>query len=154
MKSIFLTIAAVAFAGIIFAGAELQASSPKGGGGKGSKGSSASKASRGSNGNRGSKAPHKAHQPSKAHNHNHNHNHHRNHHRNYRGWSRYCWFPTYGCYGFYDPSCECWYYWYEPAGEFQPIESMATNVPATSGAALLPPGAVEMPRSGTSTLAK
>jgi hypothetical protein len=119
MKSYFFTVAAVAFACILLVNSALQATPPKG----------------------GSKSPSKVTQPTKT----------KVkvnvqfHHRTYHGWNRYCWFPEYGCYGFYDPNCGCWYYWYEPAGQFQLVEAMATNVPTTSGASLLPPGAVNLP---------
>jgi hypothetical protein len=64
----------------------------------------------------------------------------RYHVRQYRGWNAYCWFPRYRCYGFYDPLCQGWFYWYEPLGRFLPTDSLPTNLPPSSGAALLPPG--------------
>lgn len=130
MNRFILTIAAVAVAGILFPDSSLHATPPKGG-----KGSSRSK------------MPQKSFQPSKTK----TQAHHHVHDRSYRGWTRLCWFPSYGCYGFYDPSTNCWYYWYEQAGQFQPVELMATSMPTTSGASLLPVGAVNVPSPNTST---
>ena len=149
MRRIILTIAAVAVAGLLSANADLQAG-PKGG--KGSSGAKSSKGSKGSGGaTKGSKG-NKGSSGKKGSSSSHHDSHHRHsYHRDYRGWSRYCWFPSYGCYGFYDPAYDGWYYWYEPAGEFQPIEMMTTNAPTTNGAAMLPPGAVEIPMPGTTS---
>jgi hypothetical protein len=61
--------------------------------------------------------------------------------RSYRGWNAYCWFPRFGCYGFYDPCCQGWFYWSQTGGQFLPVDSLATNAPTTSGATLLPTGA-------------
>jgi hypothetical protein len=73
--------------------------------------------------------------------------------RSYRGWNSYCYMPSYGCYCFYDPASETWFYWYEPTGQFLPIGSLPTSVPTTSGAAMLPPGAIPVntTTAGTST---
>src|SRR5262249_42600499 len=30
-------------------------------------------------------------------------------------WSHYCWYPSYGCYLYYDPCVYTWYYWCAPA---------------------------------------
>jgi hypothetical protein len=49
--------------------------------------------------------------------------------RYYRGWSRYCWFPRYRCYGYYSPTDSCWYYWYAPNNCFVPVQYITTFVP-------------------------
>src|SRR5690348_8542635 len=38
----------------------------------------------------------------------------------YRGWSSYCWFPRYRCYGYYCPTASCWYYWYPQYNCYMP----------------------------------
>jgi hypothetical protein len=87
---------------------------------------------------------------------------HRGYHIHYRGWTRYCWFPTYRCYGYFCPTALCWYYWYAPQQCYLPISYVTTypptpttgvtvNVTGTSGGVpttALPPGATPLP-SGT-----
>ncbi len=29
-------------------------------------------------------------------------------------WNHHCWFPSFGCCGYWHPHACCWYYWYEP----------------------------------------
>jgi mono/diheme cytochrome c family protein len=48
----------------------------------------------------------------------------------YRGWSQYCWFPSYRCYGYYCPTRRCWYYWYSSENCYLPVSYMSTFVPA------------------------
>jgi hypothetical protein len=76
-------------------------------------------------------------------------------HRHYYGWSRYCWFPAYRCYGFYCPTQCCWYYWCGQYECFVPVEYIGTFAPTPVNTntntntnvnintnAVLPPGAV------------
>jgi hypothetical protein len=63
--------------------------------------------------------------------------------RNYRGWTRYCWFPSYGCYGYYSPDDNAWYYWYGPENQYRPVSDMQMYPPDNSvnKEPPLPPGA-------------
>jgi len=92
---------------------------------------------RGNGGHNGSHHNANAHHVS----HEHGWNHYRD--RGYRGWSRYCWFPDYRCYGYYCPDDGVWYYWYGPRNSYLPVSEMATNPPDNSVNAppSLPPGA-------------
>jgi hypothetical protein len=49
--------------------------------------------------------------------------------RSYRGWSRYCWFPSYRCYGYYCPTQYCWYYWCGSQSCYLPVSYIRTFVP-------------------------
>jgi hypothetical protein len=64
--------------------------------------------------------------------------------RDYRGWTRYCWFPRYGCYGYYSPDDDAWYYWYGPDNRYRPVSDMDSYPPDNSvnKEPPLPPGAV------------
>jgi hypothetical protein len=62
----------------------------------------------------------------------------------YHGWSRYCWFPNYGCYGYYCPDDDTWYYWYGPGNCYRPVSDMASNPPDSSNPPSLPPGATKV----------
>ena len=55
------------------------------------------------------------------------------HPRNFRGWSKYCWFPRYQCYGYYNASQRMWFYYYEPFARFLPIRYLTTYPPTTVG---------------------
>jgi len=70
---------------------------------------------------------------------------HRSMSRSYRGWTRYCWFPSYGCYGYYCPDDGCWYYWYGPDDSYRPVSDMAGYPPDKSTPPSLPPGATSVP---------
>lgn len=64
--------------------------------------------------------------------HGHRHGHHFRHHH-YCGWRHYCWFPSYGCYGYYCPSACSWYYYYEPQQCYYPVSYITTYAPTTPG---------------------
>ncbi len=76
----------------------------------------------------------------------------------YRGWVSHCWFPSYGCYGYYCGTDQAWYYWYAPLNQYLPINYMLDYPPTPAGAApmgnvpvgprtpALPPGASLVPR--------
>jgi hypothetical protein len=49
--------------------------------------------------------------------------------RYYHGWTRYCWFPTYRCYGYYCPDDCCWYFWSPQYGCFMPVTYISTFGP-------------------------
>jgi len=68
-------------------------------------------------------------------------------HRDYHGWTRYCWFADYGCYGYYCPEDAVWYYWYGPRNCYLPVSEMAVYVPVSSvnPPPALPPGATAVP---------
>jgi hypothetical protein len=89
----------------------------------------------------------------------------------YRGWSSYCWFPRYRCYGYYCPTACCWYYWYPQSSCYLPCTYLPTYVPTPidvapptagptpspgaaptpglpEGATTLPSGAATMPPAG------
>ncbi|HEX3314584.1 MAG TPA: hypothetical protein VHR72_06805 [Gemmataceae bacterium] len=55
------------------------------------------------------------------------------HSRNYRGWSKFCWFPRYQCYGYYSASQRMWFYYYEPFARFLPTRYLSTYPPTTVG---------------------
>jgi hypothetical protein len=83
--------------------------------------------------------------------------------RSYCSWSRYCWFPSYGCYGYYCPTQCCWFYNAAPLQCYVPVSYISTfapvqdanlntntnvntNVNINGGSvAALPPGATELP---------
>jgi hypothetical protein len=82
------------------------------------------------------------------------------HVRGYRGWVSRCWFPRFGCYGYYCGTDQAWYYWYAPFDEYLPISYMSIYPPAPIGvaptsvvpltpgmpmSATLPPGATFVP---------
>jgi hypothetical protein len=78
------------------------------------------------------------------------------HVRGYRGWVSRCWFPSYGCYGYYCGAEQLWYYWYAPLNEYLPISYMSVYPPtqglapvgmvqAAPGMPSLPPGASFVP---------
>jgi hypothetical protein len=50
----------------------------------------------------------------------------------YRGWSRYCWFPGYSCYGYYSPTDYCWYYYSATYSCYLPVTYMSTIAPAVN----------------------
>ena len=82
--------------------------------------------------------------------------HHQFHKRGYHGWVSRCWFPSFGCYGYYCGTEQIWYYWYAPLNEYLPITYMSMY-PPTAGVApvsvvqvapgmpALPPGASFVP---------
>jgi hypothetical protein len=41
--------------------------------------------------------------------------------RTHYHWSRQCWDTRYGCTCYFDPCCNCWYYWCEPVGCYYPV---------------------------------
>ncbi len=53
----------------------------------------------------------------------------------YGGWGARCWFPGYGCYGYYAGAEQVWYYWYAPFNEYLPITYMSTYPPTPLGVA-------------------
>jgi hypothetical protein len=130
MNRFLSIVAAVALTGVLGLGTDLRATAKPGAGGKSSASKSAGKSAQHSN-NHQLATTHQGKTSSV-----------RFHVRGYRGWRSYCWFPTYGCYGFYDSTCQGWFYWYEPSDQFLPIDTIDTLPPGTSGADLLPPGAV------------
>jgi hypothetical protein len=79
------------------------------------------------------------------------------HVRGYHGWASRCWFPGYGCYGYYCGVDQAWYYWYAPLNEYLPISEMSIYPPTPDGVApvgmvpvapgmpALPPGATFVP---------
>jgi hypothetical protein len=67
------------------------------------------------------------------HHHGHHYRHHHYRHHHYSSWRHYCWFPTYGCYGYYCPSACSWYYYYAPQQCYYPISYITTYAPTTPG---------------------
>ena len=64
--------------------------------------------------------------------HSHNHSLHVNFRvRDYRGWTSYCYFSSYRCYGYCDAGV--WYYWYEPMARFLPVSYMSAYPPINTG---------------------
>jgi hypothetical protein len=57
----------------------------------------------------------------------------------YRGWTAYCWFPQYQCYGYYSAADGLWYYWYAPLNRYQSIALMAQYPPTPIGVGLNSP---------------
>ena len=55
------------------------------------------------------------------------------HSRNFRGWSKYCWFPRYQCYGYFNASQRMWFYYYEPFARFLPVRYLTMYPPTTVG---------------------
>jgi hypothetical protein len=53
----------------------------------------------------------------------------------YGGWVSRCWFPSYGCYGYYSGAEQVWYYWYAPLNEYLPISYMSIYPPTPVGVA-------------------
>jgi hypothetical protein len=49
--------------------------------------------------------------------------------KNHRNWTAYCWFNQYGAYGFYNPTAQAWYYWYQPTQSYLPVSSMTAYPP-------------------------
>jgi hypothetical protein len=51
-------------------------------------------------------------------------------------WSHYCWYPSYGCYLYYDPCVYSWYYWCAPAYCYYPVSYVpyGTYAPAENAA--------------------
>jgi hypothetical protein len=143
MKRFFFTVAAVAIACLLIAGASLQAA-PRGGGARAkapaakgggmAKGASKAKAPLAKHTNQGKGQQAKNGNQGKG-------QRGRSYDRGYRGWSDYAYFPDYGSYGFHDSATQEWYYWSESSDVFLPVSDMEELPPETSGAALLPPGA-------------
>jgi len=74
--------------------------------------------------------------------------------RDYRGWSQYCWFPSYGCYGYYSSADLAWYYWYEPQHCYLPVTVINVYPPVNPGFAPASPTAqtsINLP-SGATTI--
>ncbi len=71
------------------------------------------------------------------------------HVRGYRGWVSRCWFPGYGCYGYYCGTDQVWYYWYAPLNEYLPITYLSVYPPtpgvAPVGFAPVAPGMPALP---------
>lgn len=84
----------------------------------------------------------------------------------YRGWSSYCWYPRYGCYGYYCPTQSCWYYWYPQSNCYLPVTYLPTFTPtplsananqntnvntniSVAGGPALPAGATAVPAGAT-----
>ena len=75
--------------------------------------------------------------------------------RDFHDWKGYCFFPRYRCYGYYNPTCSTWYYWYQPFNCYLPISDMSIYPPVDAGLApslqstatplSLPPGATLAP---------
>jgi hypothetical protein len=73
----------------------------------------------------------------------------------FRGWTAYCFFKKYQCYGYYSPARRLWFYWYAPFNRFLPISYLTiyppTNIgvapvgPAVGDQPALPPGATPAP---------
>jgi hypothetical protein len=49
--------------------------------------------------------------------------------RSYNGWSRYCWFPSYGCYGYYCPTDYSWYFYSGTYACYLPVTYINTIAP-------------------------
>jgi hypothetical protein len=71
---------------------------------------------------------------------------HRGFARNYCGWTHRCFFPRFGCYGYYCPSTCGWFYLYAAGDCYMPVDAMQ-NFPPTpndtgdNGTPVLPEGA-------------
>jgi hypothetical protein len=128
MKRFILTIVAVAFAAVLCTTSNIDATPHKGGG--------------------PAVHPHvvvHAHAPLVVHAHPAHF-----HVRGYGGWVSRCWFPSYGCYGYYCGAEQTWYYWYAPFNEYLPISYMSIYPPTPVGAApivLIPVAPVTLPMS-------
>jgi hypothetical protein len=72
------------------------------------------------------------------------------HHYNrfYHGWSRYCWFPGYGCYGYYCPTRCCWYCYCGQYECFVPVQYVTEFVPTP---VVAPVGVVDNVNTNTNT---
>ena len=44
-------------------------------------------------------------------------------------WNHCCWFPSFGCCGYWHPYCHCWYYWYDPYCCYLPYSYIETYRP-------------------------
>jgi hypothetical protein len=76
-------------------------------------------------------------------------------HHNYWGWTSFCWLTNYDCYGYWDPSAACWYYYYPEFCCYLPVSYIEVYVPvvvvttpapdATAAAPTLPSGAQALP---------
>ena len=60
--------------------------------------------------------------------------------KNFKGWTAYCFFKKYQCYGYYSPAKRLWFYWYAPFNRFLPVSYMAIYPPTNVG--VVPNGAV------------
>jgi hypothetical protein len=49
--------------------------------------------------------------------------------RSYTGWSRYCWFPGYRCYGYYCPTDYCWYFYSPTNSCYVPVTYLGQVAP-------------------------
>src|ERR1043165_10207636 len=96
------------------------------GGSTGGRGGSTGGHKGGSTGHKGGSMGHKGGKSGGSHSHA------RSHNRGYRGWSHYCWFPSYRCYGYYSPTDACWYYWYGPGNCYLPVSEMENKPPDDS----------------------
>jgi hypothetical protein len=69
--------------------------------------------------------------------------------RYYHGWSRYCWFPSYHCYGYFCPQERCWYYYSNSYSCYMPVSyiTVFTPTPCTApvGVAQTAPTPVPLP---------
>jgi hypothetical protein len=43
-------------------------------------------------------------------------------------WTSSCWSPRYGCVIYFDPFCNCWYYWCQPFGCYYPVTYCPTGI--------------------------
>lgn len=53
--------------------------------------------------------------------------------KNFKGWTAYCFFKKYQCYGYYSPAKRVWFYWYAPFNRFLPVSYMAIYPPTNVG---------------------
>lgn len=44
-------------------------------------------------------------------------------------WNHHCWFPTFGCCGYWHPHARCWYYWHETYCCYLPCSYIETYPP-------------------------
>jgi hypothetical protein len=51
----------------------------------------------------------------------------------FKNWSKWCWYPTCGCYCYWAPCCDCWCYWYQPWGCYLPVECTVIFPPEPNG---------------------
>jgi hypothetical protein len=49
--------------------------------------------------------------------------------KGYKGWTRYCWMPRFGCYGYYCPQFRGWFYMYQRGNCYLPLSCMTTFAP-------------------------
>jgi len=80
--------------------------------------------------------------------------------RHNHSWSRYCWFPQYGCYGCYCPDDCCWYYYCASQRCYLPVSCLRMYPPVAVGTNInvnnnnvgtpgLPAGGVALPQGVT-----